>query len=257
MKLKMVLATTALAFGLAGCNNGINHALDTGHGQQAYRASLDEALKKMTKEETEAFDWAVGGLNIEKLHEKFPDSTPRKIIQGQAKNFIDAMTKARPDIEKMIPDFDAKTKVLSENTIVDSANFHIENDFFGLQPKVTAKIVNVEGRTMTALKWRVELFLDGNTTPAASTVIEDNYKGGGGFQPGYRYTRTFTLGFVKGDERFTTLEIQNAKKREVKLTLIPDGCVELDGKSVSSMDPHAALKELDEILAKAKKYQSI
>jgi hypothetical protein len=52
-------------------------------------------------------------------------------------------------------------------------------------------------------------------------------------------------------------EIQNASKREVKLTLELDECIGLDGQSVGGRNPHKMIEKLEAGEAKAKKYLDI
>jgi len=257
MKITRIILLAATALSLSACNSGINHTLDTGHGVDSYKASLAEAVKKMEKPEIEAYDWAVSDLSIDKVHELYPNGTPKQIIHGESKKMIEGAAELRPELEKQIPGFDRSVKELTDNIVVESTNFTIENDFFGLQPKVSARVAYAEGRPMTALQWRIELFIDGKDKPVASTTVTDDYKGDGGFKSGYRYARDFKLGFVRGDDRFTTLEIQNSKTRILKMTLIPDECIEINGHAVSYNNPHIAIRQLDETVAKARRYKEL
>jgi len=257
MKVRTFALIIGVAVGLAACNSGLDHKLDTGHGAEAYKASLAEATKDMKKYEIESFDLYVEELSIEKLGELYPNATPRKIIHGQAQKVIDGTSKIKPELEKLIPDFDKEYVAIEGGIKAVNATFAVERDFFGDQPKVRATVQNTSGQTLTSLKWQVDLFLDGSEKPVASTVIDDNYKSGGGIKTGYEYKRDFTLGFVKGDDRFTTLEIQNSKKREVRLTLLINDCVDLSGKRIESRNPHHLLKVFGEAEARALKDKDI
>lgn len=257
MKVRTFILVLGMAFGLAGCNSGLDHKLDTSHGVEAYKSSLAEATKDMKKSEIEAFDLYVEELSIEKLSELYPDATPRKVIRGQAKKVIEGTAKIKPELEKMIPDFDKEFAALEGGIKAVNAKFSVEKDFFGDQPKVRATVQNTSGQGLTALKWQVDLYINGADKPVASSVVEDNYKGGGGIKDGYEYKRDFTLGFVRGDDRFTTLEIQNAKQREVRLTLLVNDCTDLTGKRISSRNPHSLLKVFGEAEMRALKDKDI
>lgn len=242
---------------LSACNSGLDHKLDTANGPSAYKASLEMATKDMKPEEIDAFDAAVSEVTLKELNELYPNATPRKIIREQFTKYSEILAKLIPDVEKKIPDFDKEVQSLNDGVKAVNATFAVEKDFFGDQPKVRVKTVNTSGVTMTALAWRVELFINGADKPVASTTIADNYKSVSGMKSGYEYTREFKLGFVSGDERFTTLEIQNATKRELKLTLEIDECVGLDGQSFGARNPHKALESLEAGVAKAKKFKEI
>lgn len=257
MKAVHIILLAAAALSLSACNKGLDAKLDTSHGVDVYKASLAEATKDMKKSEIESFDMYVEELSIEKLGELYPNATPRKVIRGQAQKVIEGTAKIKPELEKLIPDFDKEYAALESGIEALNATFSVEKDFFGDQPKVRATVRNASSQTLTSLKWQVDLHLNGAEKPVASTVIEDNYKAGGGIKPGYEYKREFTLGFVKGDDRFTTLEIQNSKNREVRLTLLINDCVDLSGKRISSRNPHHLLKVFGEAEARALKDKDI
>lgn len=257
MKFSRNFLAAAVCVGLTACNSGLDHKLDTSHGSEAYKTSLAEATKDMKKSEIEVFDLYVSDLTIEKLGEQYPDATPRKVIRGQAKKVIEAAAEIKPALEKLIPDFDKEYSALEGGIKALKPVFTVEKDFFGDQPRVRATVQNASGLAMTSLKWQVELFINGADKPVASTVLDDNYKGGGGIKPGYEYKREFTLGFVKGDDRFTTLEIQNASKREVRMSLLVNDCTDLTGKQLSSRNPHSLLKIYKEAELQAIKNKDI
>lgn len=247
MKYVTLAAVLAAAACLTACNKGLDHKLDTGHGADSYKASLEEATKDMKKAEIEKFDEYVSKISIAKLHELHPNATPREIIRGRAKSLLEDIPKVKAELEKMIPAYDKEADEIEKGIYADGATFAVEKDFFGDQPKVRAKIINTSGHTMTSLSWKVELFLNGSDKPVASTFIQDNYKNGGGIKSGYEYKRDFTIGFVRGDANFTTLEIQNAAKREVKLTLNLADCISMNGESMSSRNPHAAIAVFEKV----------
>jgi hypothetical protein len=242
---------------LSACHSGINQKLDTSHGIDAYRSSLNEAVQKMDKKEIEAFDWAVSDINFAMLNEKYPNATPKEIIRAEAEKVLDYIKKRRPELNELIPAFDAEVKMLEEGIKVVNPTFSVEKDFFGDQPKVQVKVQNLSPKSYTALAWNVELFINGQTKPVASTTIVDDYKDAGGIKSGYEYSRTYKLGFVTGNENFTTLEIQNSKDRLIKLTLLVDDCIELNGHKLGERNPHTELEQLDRDEAKAKLYKEI
>src|SRR3546814_19995690 len=67
------------------------------------------------------------------------------------------------------------------------------------------------------MKWKAALFLDGTDRPAAQTILVNDYRKNGGLKPGSRFHIRFPIGFVRGDEAWTPLEIRNAAVRKVVL----------------------------------------
>jgi len=257
MKTITKIAAIFAAICLSACNSGLDHKLDTGNGAAAYKASLEAATKDMKPDEVEAFDSVVADVSLKELNELYPNATPRKIIHEQAKKFINLFGNLKVDFEKKIPEFDREAKSLSDGVKAVDGTFAVQKDFFGDQPTVRAKTINTSGITMTSLAWRVELYINESDKPVATTTISDNYKNVGGNKTGYEYKREWKLGFVSGDERFTTLEIQNASKRQVKLTLEVDDCIGLDGQPLGGRNPHRMIEKLEAGEAKAKKYLDI
>lgn len=52
----------------------------------------------------------------------------------------------------------------------------------------------------------------------------------GGFEPGRQVTVEFTVGFVTGDEAWTTLDVRNARHRRVVLEAIPESGMDYGNK---------------------------
>jgi hypothetical protein len=268
MRLPNIFAIASVAFLLGACGGkGIDRKLDTGHGPDAYKTSLGEAVKDMTQEDGEAFDWAVSDLSIEALNQRYPNATPRSIIQGESKLMRDRAPQQITQLESVKPKYDA---ILAEMTKLTTSNavLTMERNFHGLQPTVVAQIQNNSRLPVSQLKWRASLYLDDQKTPVATSDILDVYnnsfKGNsmfgspqqvdaGGLPAGATAKRSFTIGFVSGDPNWTTLEVQNAKARRVLLEPIVESVKDFGNRAYLGGAPYNDLKEWKRSLATAEK----
>ncbi|MDM0053836.1 hypothetical protein [Variovorax sp. J22R115] len=228
---------------LAACSNGIDKPLVTAKGTDAYRASLDEAVRDMDKRQIAAFDWAVSNLSIETLNARYPNQSARKIIAGEA----DAVLKEAPEriagLEQEMAAWASAAQEISKVTAGD-LSFRLEKDFFGLQPIIRTTIHNGSKHGYSTLHWYAELYLDGATKPAASAELIDLYKDQGGLKPGDQQIRDFKVGFVSGEDEWKTIEIQKASQRAAKLVVIPESAQDFGDRLIAGPSPQKTLADL-------------
>lgn len=256
MKLKFCITAMALMI-LCGCSSkGLDKDLKTGEGKEAFGASLNEALKDMSQEEKEAFAWAVSDLNLDSLHQKYPNASPREIIRGEVKMVQEAAPKKLKELEEEKLKYDPILADL-KNIKAQSIEFSLPKDFHGLQPTINATITNNSKFAVSFLQWFAELYVDGKAAPVATAELSDAYNNSNGLNPGASVKRSFTVGFVVGDSRWTTLEIQNAKNRVVKLTIIPESVRDFSDKYYLGGAPYEEIERLNLALKLAKKYEGI
>jgi hypothetical protein len=262
----LALATSALLL-LACTGKGLDQKLDTGHGRDAYTASINQAAIAMTQEDREAFDWAVSDLSIEVLNQRYPNGTPRGIIRGEAQVVQADAPKRIAELESVKPKYDTILGEIEKLTATDT-EFVMERDFHGLQPLVTAIIHNNSRLPISQMKWRASLYLDDQQAPVATSVLMDMYNnssGGdttsdehakvaaGGLPAGGAGKRLFRIGFVSGDPKWITLEVQNAKVRRVVLERIPESVKDFGDRFYLEGAPYQGLAQWKNTLASANK----
>jgi len=97
-----IRATTLIAllmtFVLTGCDRGVDVKL-SGLNETAYRASLNRAWQDMTGDQQRAYNWAVSDLSLKSLAAKYPEMTPRKVIEREADEYIARQTKKIPELK--------------------------------------------------------------------------------------------------------------------------------------------------------------
>lgn len=258
--LRHLLAAIALAapalLGLSGCSKGVDRALVTDKGVEAYKVSVAEAAADMDLHQAEAFDWAVSDLTLEKLHATYPNQSARQVIRGEVQNVLDRFPALIAQLEEQTTQWNAAAEPIRQ-VVADGVSFALEKDFHGLQPRIRATVRNGSPLSFSTLRWRAELYIDGRSEPAATTELFDPYKDDGGLAPGATARREFTVGFVTGDPNWTTLEIQNAQRREVKLVVMPEGAKDFGERLYVGDSPAQRLGSLKATLAAAEKYKDI
>lgn len=226
---------------LQACSKGSDHRLDTGHGMEAYKTSLQEALKDMPDKEQRAYDWAVSDVNLEQLHASYPNGTPKAIIRAERDKVIrDVPAKLAP-LETARAAYVAGQADLSRITASD-VHFTMEKDFFGLQPTVVATIHNGSSHDLSSVKFVARLYVDDKPDPVAESELFSNYNNDSGNSTGLRHgdavKARFRIGFVSGDGNWKTVEIQQAKQTRAELTVLPDSATDTGNRSI--LDDHAA-----------------
>jgi len=260
------LALATCAFLLTACGGkGLDQKLDTGHGTDPYMASIKLAAKDLTQEDAQAFDWAVSDLSLDTLNERYPNGTPRSIIRGETKIVQNNAPKRIAELEAVKPKYDAIRAELQKLTASD-VEFVMERDFHGLQPSVTATIHNNSQLPVSQMQWRASLYLDDQKTAVATSELMDLYnnsfKGSsmldeqtkvesGGLPAGAAAKRSYRIGFVTGDPKWTTLEVQNAKVRHVVMEPIFESVKDYGDRAYLAGSPYQALEQWKNTLARA------
>lgn len=95
------------------------------------------------------------------------------------------------------------------------------------------------------------------TEPVATTVLNNDYRPSGGLKPGGAFTVTFTVGFVKGDERWATLEIRNAASTRVELVPVLDRIRDFGDRPYLANDAARQIDSLESRIRSAEGFSSI
>ncbi|TXI48862.1 MAG: hypothetical protein E6Q50_09195 [Lysobacter sp.] len=235
----------------------MDQPLSTGSSQEAYRVSLDPVVAQMSPHEREAFDWAVQGIpNVAALHAKYPNKSPREMIKARVSEVRSVYPKLLPELQAAEQKHAPIRKDL-ERITASSGQFSIEKNFFGLQPRIKAVVYNGSSRPISRLQWRASLYLNDGQTPVATTILTHDFRNDGGFKPKQSFTSTFTVGFIRGDETWTTLEVRNAKQRRVALEPILGSIRDFGDRLYLDDDPAESIKKLRQLHDIAEKYADI
>lgn len=241
---------------LSACKGPADQGLVTSGTQEDYRASLDSLIPKMSKHELEAFDWAVSDFDLAKLKGKYPGASPRKIIRGEVHEVLDTYPDKIKGLEKIAAQEAPLREELSGIT-AKNVEFGIEKNFFGLQPVIKATITNATRFSVSQLKWQAALYLDGASKPVAQAVLPNDYRQNGGLKTADQFQVRFPVGYLRGDEAWTTLEIRNAAKRRVTLEPILDSILDFGNRPYLAEDPIPQIERMKLAIDAAKRYSDI
>lgn len=247
---------TLLLLGLTACGGAADQKLVTSRGLEAYQASLAPLVPKLSPEEAKALDWAVSDLTLEKINARYPEGSVRDIIRGEAKLVLDTYPGKIQALEER---HKAEAPVRAQLARISAIQpqFFIDKNFFGLQPKIRATIVNGSSLPISALNWRASLYIDDRKEPEASAIVASDYRNDGGLKPGGRFAVTFNIGFVRGDEGWTTLAIRNASARRVVLTPVLESVKDFSDRPYVGGDTAAEITQAKAALKLAGEYRSL
>lgn len=254
-RLRLIVAVP-LALALAACSGPMDTALVTGKGPELYFASLNPAFAAMTDHEQKGFNWAVSDIDLDQLHSRYPQKSPRTIIPAEVAQVLKSYPAKIADLEPQALQAQQMREQLAQVKAVQTT-FTIEKDFFGLAPKVSATIENGSPLPISALDWTASLYLDDAEAPVVSTTLSDNYRATGGLTPGSQHHRKYSIGFVRGDDAWTTLEIRNAKHARVVLEPVASSAQDFGDRYYMPKDRSAEIERLRAVIAAAKSYQDI
>lgn len=252
------VATAVLAMGLGGGLVGCSGPMDRGLNTQtltAYRASLDPVYAQMSAHEKAAFDWAVSDLELATLHARYPNGSPREVIRGE----VQAVLAEYPKLLEGLQAQSLKQAPLRAELakVTATGRFAIEKDFFGLQPVVTAEIFNGSRYPISQLSWDTKLYLNGSSDPVAASTVTSDFRSRTGLGPGEQRKARFTIGFVKGDERWTSLEVRNAHSISVVLTPMLTTIRDFGDRPYLTIDAARKVKSTQAAIDAAKSYADL
>ncbi|MBC9081061.1 MULTISPECIES: hypothetical protein [Stenotrophomonas] len=248
-----ILATAAL---LAACGGPTDKKMVTNGTQQQYRESIDAIDAELSDHERAAFNWAVAGMNLEKLNQAYPNASVRQVVRGQVKHIRDANPKEIGALRKEVTDQLPTVAELQKVTAVDTV-FLMEDSFFGPKPVITARIVNRSTLPLSEASWNAALYINGDAQPVATSKVRSDFRSIEGLKPDHHVTARFTVGFVKGDHAWTTLAIRQAASTRVELEMIPETALDYGDKAYLSANNQERIDSLERQLKQADEFEDI
>lgn len=251
-----LFAVALSALLLAACAGPMDSHLVTDQGEAAYFASLNPMFAQMTPEQQEAFNWSVSDLSIAQLHQRYPNASPRQVIQGETR----LVSTSYPErIAALQPQREAFERLQTElgQLRSDNVQLRIVQDFHGLQPWLRADFHNASTLSFSTSGWTARLYLDTANEPVASYSFTLNHRRRGGLLPGETESHDIPLGFVSGDAAWMTLEVRNASRRRVEIAPSDEGNTDLGERAYSVPDPRAEIERLQAVIAAAEKYRQV
>ncbi|MBK0052669.1 hypothetical protein [Stenotrophomonas sp. S39] len=252
-RLGLLLGVAALT---TACGGPADKKMVTNGSQQEYRASIDAIDAELTPHEREAFNWAVAGLDLEKLNQRYPNASIREVVRSQVKAVREQSPKS---IQSLRDQAKAQEPLLLELGKIKTSEekFAIESSFFGPTPIIEARIANASSLPLSKASWLAKLYIDGQPQPVAQSRVLSDFRPIDGLKPGHQVTARFKVGFVKGDETWTTLAIRQAATTRVELSVVPDSALDFSDKPYLKVDHQKAIEQLEYQLKQADGFADI
>lgn len=248
-----ILAAAAL---VAACGGPADRKMITTGTQQQYRDSIDAIDTELSPHERAAFNWAVAGMNLEELSNAYPNASVRQVVRGQVRQVKAANPK---EIAVLREKADAQLPTLAELQKVGAveADFRMEDSFFGPKPIITARITNSSTLPLSEVSWDAALYINGDKQPVARSRVRSDFRSIKGLRPDHQVAARFTVGFVKGDQTWTTLAIRQAATTRVELEVVPDTALDYSDKTYVTASYQRRIEVLQGQLKEADKFADI
>lgn len=227
----MIKARSAAACVLAGlvlfgCGSGEGiDAKLASESEAAYRTSLNKAWLKMSAEEQSSYNWAVNNLSLDMFLVKYPNATPREVINRQADEYIKAVNE---QIATTTAEYAQQKKTLDEQEatlaqidaelgkITASSIAIVRAAPFG-DPEIRYSVTNNSRFNVSKAYLNAWVFVDGEQTSNRSCRIFGYFKSDGGLSAGKTLIARHTL--FSGCDAWKTLEVKNAKQLQYKMEI--------------------------------------
>lgn len=159
----------------------------------------------------------------------YPNGSPRQVIRGQVKHVKQTYPQLLTELGEKAQAQRATASDLAKIRAAHTA-LRIDTGFFGAKPVIEATLVNGSSLSVSRIDWLATLYLGESDQAVATSRLKSDYRSIGGFEPGRQVTVEFTVGFVTGDEAWTTLDVRNARRRRVVLEAIPESGMDYGNK---------------------------
>ncbi|HDS1010420.1 TPA: hypothetical protein ACOEN9_000059 [Stenotrophomonas maltophilia] len=249
----LLLALTVL---VAACGGPVDRKMVTDGTQEQYRASIDAIDAELSAHERDAFNWAVAGLDLAELNKAYPNASVRQVVRGHIKQIRDAHPK---EILALQEQANAQRPTITELERVraSGATLRIEDSFFGPKPVIEARIANGSTLALSQASWAATLYINGEAQPTAKSRVHSDFRSIDGLKPNHGVTARFNVGFVKGDDAWSTLAIRQASSTRVELELIPQTALDFNDKPYIAANYREKIQSLENQLKQAEKFSDI
>jgi len=263
LKIKAILPLALLLMlAQAAYATGIDTKLPTDN-EIAYRRALDEAWSGMNDAQQKAYNWAVGDASLSTLAIKYPELTPRQVVERETDEYIARKTTEIADMQAELS-ANADKLAREENTVQDVqaelAKLTITGTRFQTVLDVSRQeelrfnftVTNASRFNIASAKWDAWLFLDAREAQSPESgrycqIISD-YTQSGGLASGQSKPDFITLMGVEESDvtvqcpRWNTLAVQQAAAPVVKITLDAGSALDFNNERIL---PHVSRTRAD------------
>ena len=215
MKSVKLFSAIAACIILSACGKGLDKSPNMS-SPEAYRIAIDQDFAEAKPEEVLAFNFAVSNMNFDQLKQKYPSASYRKIAKSELDGYLTLLQTQLAEAQKLKPDFDKRYSELSKINIEVLGNELTHDTFFDKRDlKYAFRLTNQSSIPMSMVQLVAALSINGK--PDVLYRWNPVVKFENGLRPGQSATFTGSMvGFLSFDQPIT-LEVREAKSREVRL----------------------------------------
>lgn len=214
---------------LFGCGRGEGiDARLASESEAAYRTSLNKAWLKMSAEEQSSYNWAVGNLNMDMFLVKYPNATPREVINRQADEYIkevnERIATTTAEYAKKKKTLDEQEAILAQvdaelNKISASSIAIVRDRSFG-DPEIRYTVTNNSRFNVSKAYLNAWVFVDGEQKSNRACRVFGYFKSDGGLSVGKTLVARHSL--FSDCDAWKTLEVKNAKQLQYQMEIDKD-----------------------------------
>lgn len=249
-----VFAAIAACLILSACSKGLERSPNFSN-QQTYRETIDKDFTNAKQEEIEAFNFAVSDRSFDQLKQNHPKASYRKIAKDELDTYVTSLQTELKQAEQQKAEFEKRITELASIKVEVLGNELTHDSFFDKRDlKYSFRLTN--GSTIPMSKVQ----LDANLSINGKSDVLYNWRPVVTFENGLRpgQTATFTgsmVGFLSFAQPIT-LEVREAKSREVRLE-VKDLADFSEKWFIGSNSPLDKLKLLPARIEEAKKHLAV
>lgn len=222
---------------LSACGGkGVDAKLNTS-GEEAYRISLAKAFEEMTPEQQGNFNWAVENYALYTFFAKYPNPTPRQVINKELDAYEKRMKEELADLAANMAKDAAKLKAQDEQTAqalaevnkIVATKIGLKKDWSG---DYTIMFTTENGSLLNISQadWTLYTYLDGHEQPDYQCRLSAYYSIHGGLAAGKSLgydTDTFSTCHELNNQ-----DVVQAKKRVFAMRIQPESVKDYGKRSV-------------------------
>ena len=200
---------------LSACGKGLDKKPDLS-STEAYRKAIDIDLAEAKPEEINAFNFAVSDLNFDQLKKKYPSTSYRDIARTELKNYITLLQNELDQANKLKLEFEKQKTELKKITIEVLGNELTHDTFFDTRDlKYEFRIKNGTSTPIAKVQLAAGFSINGNKDFLYQWNPIITFENG--LRPGQSATFTGNMVGSLSHDGPITLEVREAKSREVRL----------------------------------------
>ncbi|WP_168390434.1 DUF6694 family lipoprotein [Acinetobacter indicus] len=269
---KILMATLLAVTVMSGCSKDPRDTSFNFTSMETLTESTKALRAALSEEEIQIYEWALGTKDftgvttVEKMKELLGENaTFRKIVQRAVEErkqpVLDEYERLKSIEKEWTAVYQDLSKIKATNIrLGKSPDFITRGD-----PAITFDVHNGSSYDLSSIKWEVALFLDDEKEPYATIGIIDSYtygKKSNGLRAGETVTNrvetinVFTSPLDKSYRKWSDLKTQNAKKRTITATIVPQYAQNFSEEYLISGNVPEAIKQYaaeKEIIEKAEK----